>query len=68
MSATAFAKNEACHCSMSLKHGSFNPKSQVLGQTDLSGAIQYCLNEWEKFECYTLFNSRVRKSQRAYAI
>jgi transposase len=29
-------------------------KSQVLGQTDLSGAIQYCLNQWEKLERYTL--------------
>jgi transposase len=29
-------------------------KSQVLGQTDLSDAIQYCLNQWEKLERYTL--------------
>jgi hypothetical protein len=26
----------------------------VLGQTDLSDAIQYCLNQWEKLERYTL--------------
>ena len=26
----------------------------MLGQTDLSGAIQYCLNQWEKLERFTL--------------
>jgi len=29
-------------------------KEQVISQNDLSAAIQYCLNQWEKLQRYTL--------------
>lgn len=29
-------------------------KEQVIGQRDLSKAIQYCLNQWEKLQRYSL--------------